>query len=108
MKVLSYTKYDAISQYSSYGYVKEATIVQSSDGYQVEFYILDDISNAISIFNTNQKNFESYKSNSSVMSTLSSSNYPSYSLTSSGYYFYLCRVDNTLLYVRVSDTYKVK
>ncbi len=103
---LSYVTTDVTSQYASYGYIQEATIAQSSDGYQVEFYVLDDAGNATSMFNTNKATFESYKGNSSTESSSSMGNYSSYSLTSSGYYMYLCRVDNTLLYVKVKDTYK--
>ena len=103
---LGYTNIDVTSQYSSYDYIQEATVAQSSDGYQVEFYVLDDKGNATSMFNTNKSTFESYKGNSSSESSSSMGNYSSYTLTSSGYYMHLCRVDNTLLYVRVKDTYK--
>ena len=44
--------------------------------------------------------------NSSSESSSSMGNYSSYTLVSNGYYMHLCRVDNTLLYVKVSDTYK--
>ena len=103
---LGYTTADVTSQYASYGYVQEATIAQSSDGYQVEFYVLNDAANATSMFNTNKATFESYKGNSSAESSSNMDNYSIYTLTSSGYYMHLCRVDNTLLYVRVNDSYK--
>lgn len=102
----SYTTVDVTSQYASYGNINEATVAQSPDGFQVEFYVLDDEGNATSMFNTNKSDFESYKGNYSSESSSSMSNYSSYTLTSSGYYMHLCRVDNTLLYVKVSDTYK--
>lgn len=102
----NYTITDVTSQYASYGYIKEATVAQSSDGWQVEFYVLDDEGNATSMFNTNKSTFENYKGNSSSESSSSMGNYSSYTLTSSGYYMHLCRVDNTLLYVKVPDTYK--
>ena len=97
---------DVKYQYSSYEYVLEATVAQSPDGYQVEFYVLDDVGNATSMFNINRTIFEGYKGNSSSELSSSMSNYSSYTLTSSGYYMHLCRVDNTLLYVKVKDTYK--
>lgn len=103
---LNYTTTDITSQYASYGYIQEATVAQSSDGYQVEFYVLDDAGNATSMFNTNKTTFDSYKGNSSTEISASMGNYSSYTLTSSGYYMHLCRVDNTLLYVKVNDTYK--
>lgn len=102
----SYTTVDVMSQYESYGYINEATVAQSPDGWQIEFYVLADEANATSMFNTNKLTFESYKGNSSTESSASIGNYSSYSLTSSGYYMHLCRVDNTILYVSVPDTYE--
>lgn len=81
-------------------------LLGSSDGWQVEFYVLDDSANATAMFNTNKNIFENYKGNSSSEKSSSIGNSASYSLTSSGYYMYLCRIDNTLLYVKVQDIYK--
>lgn len=106
LKESGYTLYDATSQFSSYGIVESASVAQSTSGYQVEFYVLKSESDAISMFNTNKSTFESYKGNSSSESSTSMSNYSTYTLTSAGYYMHLCRVDNTLLYLRVKDTYK--
>ena len=36
----------------------------------------------------------------------SSGNFTTYSLTDNGYYIYLCKVDDTLLYTRVKEEYK--
>jgi len=97
---------DATMQYSSYGYINEATIAQSPEGWQIEFYVLSDESYAEGMFNTNKATFETYKGNSSISSSSNMENYSKYSLTSSGYYMYLCRIDNTLLYVKINDTYE--
>ena len=97
---------DATSQFSEYGYVKEATIAQSPEGWQIEFYILQDESYATGMFNNNKSKFESYKNNVSMQKSLSTKNYSTYTLTSNGYYMHLCRIDNTLLYVKVKDVYK--
>ena len=78
----------------------------SSDGWQVEFYVLDNSANASSMFNSNRNIFENYRSNSSSEKSAITGNSSTYSLISSGYYMYLCRIDNTLLYVKVQDTYK--
>lgn len=97
---------DATSQYAQYGVIDEATIALSSDGWQVEFYVLTDETNAAGMFDTNKEIFESLKGNASAEASSSTNNQSSYTLTSSGYYMHLCRVDNTLLYVKVDDTYK--
>ena len=58
------------------------------------------------MFLTNKTTFESYKSNSSTELKTTMGNYETYALTSGGYYMYVSRVDNTLLYLRVDDKYK--
>jgi len=105
-KNLNYLITDVTSQYAQYGYIKDGTIAQSTDGWQVEFYVLEDESYAINMFNTNRTTFESNKGNSSTESSASMGNYSSYTLTSNGYYMHLCRVENTLLYVKVKDSYQ--
>lgn len=102
----SYTTTDVISQYASYDYIKEATVARSSNDWQVEFYVLDGNANATSMFNTNKEIFETYKSGSTSESSSNIGNHSSYSLTTSDYYMHLCRVNNTLLYVKVANTYK--
>ena len=101
-----YAIYDATSQFDATGVVESASIAQSTSGHQVEFYVLKSEEDAVSMFNTNKSTFEAYKGNSSSESSANMSNYSTYTLTSSGYYMHLCRVDNTLLYVRVKDNFK--
>lgn len=101
-----YANTDVISQYTDYVYIKEATVAQSTEGWQIEFYVLNDETNAQGMFNENKITFEGLKGNSSTESSTSLGNYSSYSLTSGGYYMHLCRVDNTLLFVKVPDTFK--
>ena len=105
-KEMGYESTDITPQYASYGYIKEATVARSKDGYQVEFYVLDDKSHATSMFNTNKSIFESYKGNTSAETSANMGNYSSYTLSSSGYYMHICRVNNTLLYAKVKDQYK--
>lgn len=97
---------DVLDQYSSYGYFESATVAQSNEGWQVEFYVLEDDAYATSMFNTNKSLFESYKGNFSSESSYNMNNHSTYSLTSSGYYMYICRINNTLVYAKVQDIYK--
>ena len=104
---LNYETTNVISQYTMiYDYIKEATAAESKDGYQVEFFVLDDETNAINMFNLKQSTFNDYKNDAVTETSINSDNYSTYTLISSEYYMYLCRVDNTLLYVKVKDTYK--
>lgn len=100
------TVINVMNQYSSYGVVDNALVARNSDGWQVEFYVLDSENSAASMFNTNQSNFENSKSGTTTESSSNVGNYSTYTLTSGGTYMHLCRVDNTLLYVKVDDTYK--
>ena len=100
-----YTVTDVSAQYAQYDFVKEATVAQQK-GFQIEFYMLSDKENAESMFNTNKTTFEGYKGSTATEASANMSNYSSYTLNSSGYYMHLCRVDNTLLYVRVEKDYK--
>ena len=103
---LGFTTTDATSQYAEFDHVKEATIAQHPDGYQIEFYSIDNEANTKGMFTTNKNTFEASKGNGSAESSVSLGNYATYSLTSDGSYMYLCRVDTTLLYIHVEDTYK--
>ena len=102
----NYTAYDITDQYASYGHITHATAVQNSDKVQIEFYVLDEAANAVSMFNNNKQIFENLKGNTSTELSNNIGNYMSYALTSSGYYMYICQVDNTLLYAKVNEVYK--
>lgn len=102
----NYTITNVKSQYASYEYIKEATVAKSEEGFQIEFYVLDNKENAMNMFETNQKDFESNKQDNSLETSTAVGNYQKYSLLSNGYYMYICRIDNTLIYARVNETYK--
>ena len=101
-----YTVNDVTNQYTSFEFVKEATIAVSKEGYQVEFYVLEDEANATKMFNTNKSMFESYKGSISTETSSSLNNYSTYTLKTSGKYMHICRVENTFLYLNVDDMYK--
>ena len=48
----------------------------------------------------------SLKTNASASATVSMNNYATYSLTTNGKYKYLSRIDNTLVYIDVDESYK--
>lgn len=97
---------DVYSQYSAYSFFKEATAVKSTDGWQIEFYVLSDEDHAVSMFDTNQKIFEDSKGKNSSSSSSEGSNFQKYTITTDGYYMHVCRVENTLLYLRVEEKFK--
>ena len=101
-----YTAYDVTDQYSEYEYIKTGMVALNSSNYQIEFYVLDNESNAKRMFDDNKSKFESSQSGVSSHSEASLKNYSTYTLNSNGKYMHLCRVDNTLLYVDIDETYK--
>lgn len=101
-----YTAHDVTDQYSEYEYIKTGIVALSSSNYQIEFYVLDNESNAQRMFDDNKSKFESSQGSVSSHSEASLKNYSTYTLNSNGKYMHLCRVDNTLLYVDVDETYK--
>jgi len=106
MESKGYVMTDSTSQFAQYpNYMKESYVAQKT-GYQIEFYELTSVENAISMYNTNKTKFESQKSNASASATASINNYSTYSLTTNGKYKYLSRIDNTLIYIDVDESYK--
>lgn len=106
LKDNSYTVTDISEQYTTYDYIKNVVIAQSDDGFQIEFYVLESKDSAKKLFNNNLSKFESLKEGSSTEVSTNMINYSTYALTSGGYYMYISRVDNTLLYVNVDEQYK--
>lgn len=107
MSQKGYIVQDAKSQFSDYDYITQVYIAASEDySYQIEFYELSDDSYATSFFNNNKSIFESSKGNASAQTSVALKNYSKYTLSSNGKYMVLSRIDNTVVYVNVDDTYK--
>ena len=102
----NYSITNAKSQYSAYNYITEATIAGINNQWQVEFFVLESEADAKSMFETNKTIFQNSKGSVSTEKSTNLGNHSLYSLTSNGFYMYLSRIDNTLLYVKVSETYK--
>lgn len=98
---------DAIDQFASYDYIKEATIAAPKDvSYQIEFYVLSDSSYAQAFFESNKVKFELNKSDGFLEASSSGENYASYSLTSGGKYMFVERIDTTVVYVNTDEEKK--
>ena len=106
MESKGYIMTDTTSQFAQYGNYMSKSYAAQKTGYQIEFYELSSEENAISMYNTNKTKFESQKSNASASATASMNNYATYSLTTNGKYKYLSRIDNTLVYIDVDESYK--
>lgn len=96
------------TQFEEYDYIKDSMIAMQNDGdYQIEFYVMDDTSNAAAFFKSNKSIFENKASDSSK-SRISTTfkNGETFKLNSNGKYMAVSRIDNTVVYVNVDSEYK--
>lgn len=84
--------------------VKKGCLARTTD-YKIEFYELNNEADALYMYNGNKTKFESQKGGTSSYSTISLDNYNVCSLTTNGKYRYICRVNNTFMYVDVPQEY---
>lgn len=96
---------NAIDQFGYVDFIEEANVA-TADGWQVEFYVLSDVVEAEGMYETNVAKFEAKKANSSTETSSEMGNYDSYGLTTAGFYMYVARVENTLIYLDVEEEYK--
>ena len=107
MSQKGYNVQDANSQFSDYDYITQVYIAISEDySYQIEFYELSDDAYATSFYNTNKSIFESSKGNAATESNVELMIYSKYTLSSNGKYMVVSRIDNTVIYVNVDDSYR--
>ena len=103
---MGYTIVDAHDQYANYNYVKEAYIAYSNDGYQIEFYVIDDNEYAKGMFDTNKAIIENINGTNKMKTEINMKNYNKYSVTTESTFGYLSRIDNTLVYVNTTKSNK--
>lgn len=98
---------DAKDQFEDVSYVKDASIASSIAGWQIEFFTFEDEEHAKDMFDKNKKDFEESKDGKIVTEkNINVENYSTYSLTTSSNYMYISRVDNTVIYLKVSESNK--
>ena len=100
------TVYNITDQYKKEKKKKKGFVSINLRGWKVEFYELTSSDSAEEMFDTNKALFEKEKTKNSSDASSNIRNYNTYSLTTSLNYYYLSRVDNTLLYVKVDLSHK--
>lgn len=103
---LGYNIYDITDQFGDYEYVKEVTIAMKNNDYQVEFYVFESDKDAKQAFERNKEFFDSQKEGTYSDGQKNMVNYSTYRVSSNNEYMYVSRVENTLLYLHIPDTYK--
>lgn len=96
---------DREDEINSYNYIKEAYAAKKSN-YQIEFYEIVDEDYAKAFFDKNKRIFEQSKGISSIEMSNTLTNSEKYSLKTGGRYMVISRIENTVVYVNASDTYK--
>ena len=82
-----------------------AVQIAYSDEYQIEFYIFNEIDQAIRDFNQNKDHFAESKVQGAIESTVSVGNHSKYTLRSAGRYMVISRIENTFIYLNTPVDY---
>ena len=102
-----YYYFDVSEKFKDDNKVKSASMAATTV-WQTEFYVLNNKTSAIEMFESNKQVAEVEKTNTSYEETKKGTNYESYSLTTNKTYTYICRVDNTIIFSRVPVEYRGK
>ena len=98
---------DITNQYSENTYVKEATLaINNNNEYQIEFYVLDNKDSAKDMFNKNKRIFDESDSVARSSENVNMINYSYYKVTNDNEFKYICRVENTFIYINTSKDKK--
>lgn len=98
---------DAKDQFEDVTYLKEASIASSLSGWQIEFFTFENEEYAKDMYEKNKKDFEENKDGDVALEKSTNlKNYSTYILSTSDNYMYISRVDNTVIYLKVSDSNK--
>ena len=107
MKNEGFEVYDVLNQFEGIDFIEEAYVALNSENkYQIEFYELDDEEDAVLFYNNNKRIFEESKTGKSIVKYVDLINTNKYSLTTDDSYKYISRIDDTVVYLNVSQVYK--
>jgi len=84
----------------------DAVYLAVGENYQIEFYVVPSVDQAVSAFNSNRADFEAAKSGASSHKSAEMKNYGYYFQTTSENYSVISRTDNTFIYVVADAAYK--
>lgn len=103
METQGFTVSDVTSQFEEGA--TEAVIIAQGDKYQIEFYVLPSADQTNSAFETNKRNFEDAKGNTSTNKSASVKNFRFYQQSTNEQYYYVSTIDNTMIYTVVDKDY---
>lgn len=85
------------SQYPSKA-IKDV-IIARKDGYQIEFFVVENVDVAVSSYNLNKETFEKSKGNKSVQTQKTMSNTSRFTLKANAKYKVISRIENTFIFI---------
>lgn len=94
------------SEYEDDNSFKEAYVAKSKDNWEVNYYILNNVTEAETMYSETKGKFEDTIGSSNINTNVTMGNYSTYTLTTNGHYMVVSRVDNTLLIIDVKESYK--
>ena len=100
-----FTATEDTESYQEYDHIKEVLELGNTNFY-LQFFVISDVEKAKTLFNNNKELIDNNREGNYTNSSLSGKNYETYELISGGYYMYVSRVDNTLVYVMQKEEYK--
>ena len=106
MEDKGYTVEDATNQISSDNINQVYIAKNEEEQYQIEFYDLSTSDTAYNFYNNAKINFENSKSGISSDSYVNIGNHSKYSLSTNNKFNVVSRIDNTVIYISVPDSYK--
>ena len=85
------------SQYPSKA-IKDVLIARK-DGYQIEFFVVENVDVAVSSYNLNKETFEKSKGNKSVQTQKTMGNTSRFTLKANAKYKVISRIENTFIFI---------
>ncbi len=107
METKKYVVQDASSQFESNEQIKKVFLaLNSASSYQIEFYEIDTVDNAVEFYTNNKLIFQQSKSSGNIETNVDLKNNSKYTLESNGMYKLISRIDKTVIYVNTSSKNK--
>lgn len=85
---------------------QESVAARSTKGYRIEFYVFEDRYASLKCFNEVKTKLDTNTSKLTQKTRNNIGNFSSFAITINGYYTYVGRVENTLIYVKTKTTNK--
>lgn len=105
LESLGYEVVDITAQYAQFEHIQKALGLEKG-GVHIEFFKINSKDAATAMFNGNSERVKKFKSSGAVESSVSVSNYQTYSLTTDETYYTVSRIDDTLIYAYSSKEKK--